>query len=1039
MHEEGLEEFLPLPHSSITPPPTSSTTVPGSANNGSPNQSPLNVGDHTSKTFDSPSNVFGIFRRYHHPSLSSGDAFAQSTTLPTSSDVPDPVSTPPDFDPYPNETCFLLGEWYWNGGIQKSQKDFMRLISIISRDSFSPADIRKANWKLINQSLAANDWDNGEWVDEDAGWHRKTVSIQVPFNSRMKTPGPQTFAFGKFYYRSLKAVIVEKLQSKSATRYFQTEPYELLWKYKKDSEPIRLYGELYNSPAFIDAHREIQNMPGEPGCNLPRCVVGLMFWSDATHLTASGHTKLWPLYMGFGNDSKYERCKPSKHLLEHVAYFEKNQSIDSVFVERELVGESLTASSNAFSECLSKFLNLFSLFVVDLMHEVEAGTWKDTLTHLLRILASIDQNLLHELDKRFRQVPTFGRDTIRRFSSNASDLSHMAARDYEDFLQCAIPVFEGLFPEPHNSQFLGLMFSFAHWHGLAKLRMHSDPTLDLLDKATTVLGNELRLFLAISMAFKTTELKKEADARKRKEQRAKKKTGSRKAPRDSVRQGKSKEQGNSTTKANGNHSDGAYSFADEHESAEVSTSTSRRKKKDFSLTTYKNHAMGDYVETIRMYGTTESYSTELGELEHRNPKGKYKRTSRKAFTKQLAEIERRQARIRRMRQSISDMPEASESLDGQDDYGCIAAADKSEHHQIGLSENNGLHLGQFLRKHLGDPATRNFLLRLKQHIAQRLETSIREDNAPRDEFDVSIDVNNIFISKDTMYGHNIMRVNYTTYDVRRAQDTINPNTDHRDIMVLSRQFSHDGGHQYGYGRVLGIYHVNVIFNGVVLGKQDYRLRRMEFLWVRWYETADVPVQQGWANRSLDQLKFMSLDDENAFGFIDPRDVLRACHIVPRFCLGRKHDDAYGKGISKAAQEYQDWNAYFVNRFVDRDMLMRYHWGLGVGHVYSRKTTSLDRDLQIDREDQNCSDVNVDHTPNMPASMVEAVCPQTSGVNAERVGSESENSEDSEGSSDSDDSRSEGSESASDEELDQGWAQMDLMYGDTTGVMHTSYD
>lgn len=25
---------------------------------------------------------------------------------------------------------------------------------------------------------------------------------------------------------------------------------------------------------------------------------------------------------------------------------------------------------------------------------------------------------------------------------------------------------------------------------------------------------------------------------------------------------------------------------------------------------------------------------------------------------------------------------------------------------------------------------------------------------------------------------------------------------------------------------------------------------------------------------------------------------------------------------------------FVNRFVDRDMLMRYHWGLGVGHVHS---------------------------------------------------------------------------------------------------------
>lgn len=35
----------------------------------------------------------------------------------------------------------------------------------------------------------------------------------------------------------------------------------------------------------------------------------------------------------------------------------------------------------------------------------------------------------------YRQVPTFGRDTIRRFRRNVSDLQKMAARDYEDILQ----------------------------------------------------------------------------------------------------------------------------------------------------------------------------------------------------------------------------------------------------------------------------------------------------------------------------------------------------------------------------------------------------------------------------------------------------------------------------------------------------------------------------------------------------------------------------------------------------------------------------
>jgi hypothetical protein len=35
----------------------------------------------------------------------------------------------------------------------------------------------------------------------------------------------------------------------------------------------------------------------------------------------------------------------------------------------------------------------------------------------------------------FRMIPTFGRDTIRRFTSNTSELKKMAARNYEDFLQ----------------------------------------------------------------------------------------------------------------------------------------------------------------------------------------------------------------------------------------------------------------------------------------------------------------------------------------------------------------------------------------------------------------------------------------------------------------------------------------------------------------------------------------------------------------------------------------------------------------------------
>jgi hypothetical protein len=112
---------------------------------------------------------------------------------------------------------------------------------------------------------------------------------------------------------------------------------------------------------------------------------------------------------------------------------------------------------NAFSHKLAPLgFNLFNMLVVDVMHEFELGVWKALFIHLLRILESADKALINELDCRyvsqqrhcliltnlmfylhfsFRQVPTFGRDTIRCFSANMSEMKKLAARDFEDLLQ----------------------------------------------------------------------------------------------------------------------------------------------------------------------------------------------------------------------------------------------------------------------------------------------------------------------------------------------------------------------------------------------------------------------------------------------------------------------------------------------------------------------------------------------------------------------------------------------------------------------------
>ena len=112
-----------------------------------------------------------------------------------------------------------------------------------------------------------------------------------------------------------------------------------------------------------------------------------------------------------------------------------------------------------------------------------------------------------------------------------------------------------------------------------------------------------------------------------------------------------------------------------------------------------------------------------------------------------------------------------------------------------------------------------------------------------------------------------------------------------------------------YARVLGIYHANVVYTGP--GMVSYQPRRMEFLWVRWYHQIDI-MKTGWKSRRLDRAKFPPMSAAGAFGFVDPNNVLRACHIIPVFHKGLRHVD--GNGLSRCAQDSSDWIEYYINRY-----------------------------------------------------------------------------------------------------------------------------
>ena len=85
------------------------------------------------------------------------------------------------------------------------------------------------------------------------------------------------------------------------------------------------------------------------------------------------------------------------------------------------------------------------------------------------------------------------------------------------------------------------------------------------------------------------------------------------------------------------------------------------------------------------------------------------------------------------------------------------------------------------------------------------------------------------------------------------------------------------GHPFLYGRVLSVFHVNVIYNGP--GMIDYNPRRFDIMWVRWYDLDNTPVRKSKAAkpklpRCLDRLVFPPLDGDDSVGFLDPANVLR---------------------------------------------------------------------------------------------------------------------------------------------------------------------
>jgi hypothetical protein len=156
-----------------------------------------------------------------------------------------------------------------------------------------------------------------------------------------------------------------------------------------------------------------------------------------------------------------------------------------------------------------------------------------------------------------------------------------------------------------------------------------------------------------------------------------------------------------------------------------------------------------------------------------------------------------------------------------------------------------------------------------------------------------------------------MRINYTTYDIRRDSDTINPHT-YPDIMVKSPETG-PRAQAYWYARVIGIFHAQV--SSSHQGVQDKSLHHMDFLWVRWFGVEPGRYRHGFHHARLPKIGFVESEDTYAFTFLDPAQVIRGVHVIPAFSEGRTQDLLPStRSIARVLNptDEDDWVNFYVN-------------------------------------------------------------------------------------------------------------------------------
>ncbi len=302
-----------------------------------------------------------------------------------------PSSCP--YTPFDNASQFRLCDYFYSRSDVKSQAAFDDFVHMLQSRGFRVEDLEGFSAKKAERLL-------DEWIGSpdgvfsgDDGWTRTSVFIPLPkvgSRYRSEDDAPKAEVRGVVHRRLLD--LIRGVVTDTTSRFAKHQhwiPHIRWWIPDMPEQrtpttgdgmtpefipaspmstsprpasspppsstsshshgpppPIRVYTDCYNSNAMLDEDEKIHRMPRIAGDDpdMEYAVLPLLVWSDETHLSSFGSAALWPIYIYFGNISKYLRGRPSEFMAQHLAYIPQvGLSISVALYLRSLTGYCLSS------------------------------------------------------------------------------------------------------------------------------------------------------------------------------------------------------------------------------------------------------------------------------------------------------------------------------------------------------------------------------------------------------------------------------------------------------------------------------------------------------------------------------------------------------------------------------------------------------------------------------------------------------------------------------------------------------------------------